>query len=404
MQRRLDAVAVVGAGLAGARSVVELLARGFEGKIHLVGAEPHLPYNRPPLSKAAILGDPSRGLSIKCDLSRVEVHLQTKALGLGEGLLHTDKGDLAVDAVVVATGSSPVRLGAAASQHVLRTKEDAERLREALDRKARIVIVGASWLGAEVASAASEAGCEVTCIEGASAPLARSLGTDVGRRTQHWWGDIDLRFGVTVTQVSDDGVVLGDGTTIASDFTLCAVGSRPSVGWLEAVGVQLDGGVVVDHRLLARLPEGHPWEGRIAVVGDASVWDSPRYGVRMRVEHWDDAQQGPKTAIPALLGHEMPVYDPIPYFWSEQFGHRLQYVGHHGDVDQPVVREGNGAWAVAWLRPDDSLAAYLSVDGRADIVAARAMIDQGAPLARELLADYGAPLSVDDNVTDRIRT
>jgi NADPH-dependent 2,4-dienoyl-CoA reductase/sulfur reductase-like enzyme len=394
MKRQLDAVAVVGAGLAGARSVSELLAHGFEGKIHLVGAEPHLPYNRPPLSKSALLGDPSRGMTIGCDLSRVEVHLQTKALGLGEGLLHTDKGDLQVDAVVVATGSSPVRLHATADQHVLRTREDAERLRTAMDRKARIVIVGASWLGAEVASAATQAGCEVTCVEGASAPLARSLGIDVGRRTQHWWEQVDLRLDATVTEVSNGGVTLNDGTTISSDFTLCAVGSRPSVDWLDAVGVELDGGIVVDHRLLARLPEGHPWEGRIAVVGDASVWDSPRYGVRMRVEHWDDAQQGPKTAIPALLGHEIPVYDPIPYFWSEQFGHRLQYVGHHGAADQPVFREGVGSWAVAWLRPDDSLGAYLSVNGRADIVAARAIIDQSAPLAREPLTDYEAPLAL----------
>jgi 3-phenylpropionate/trans-cinnamate dioxygenase ferredoxin reductase subunit len=383
----MEHVVVSGAGLSGSRSVEELRRQGFTGRVTLLGAESHPPYDRPPLSKAMLTADDRPDISFQHDLGDVELLLGRRATGLRPGVLETDHGDLECDGLIVATGSDPVRLPGDGPQHALRTVDDARALRAALVPKARVVVVGASWIGAEVAGAALSHGCTVTCIEAGPAPLHLALGAETGARTVEWWDGIDLRLGTGVGSIDDGGITLADGTWVDADVVLVGVGVRPAVGWLEGSGVTLDRGVLVDEHLLAELPADHPWSGRLAVVGDASAWPSTRYGVRMRVEHWDDALSGPTTAVAALLGDATAVHDPVPYFWSDQLGHKLQYVGHHGSEDTLVRRDSDGFWGVGWVRPDGRLGAYLAVDKPRDMIQARKLIEAGTVVDPERLAD-----------------
>jgi NADPH-dependent 2,4-dienoyl-CoA reductase/sulfur reductase-like enzyme len=388
----MRSVVVVGAGLAGARTVEELRTRGFGGEVTLVGAEPWAPYDRPPLSKAVLLDEPAPDTTLGHDLTGAEVLLGRRATGLRPGAVETDAGDVAADAVVIATGADPVRLPGDGPQHALRTVDDARRLRGSLQPGARIAVVGASWIGAEVAGAARAAGCKVTCVELGEAPLHMALGVDVGARTVSWWDGIDLRLGVGVTSVDEGGLSLQDGSFLDADLVLVGIGVRAATGWLEGSGVPLDRGVLVDERLMVELPVDHPWAGRLAAVGDVAAWRSARYGARLRVQHWDDALHGPTTAAAALLGDTDVRHDPVPYFWSDQLGHRMQYVGHHADGDRQVVREGEDAWGVAWVRPDGTLAAFLSVDRPRDLAQARRLATTGVPVDPDRLADPGVAL------------
>jgi len=381
----IQSVAVVGAGLAGANCITELRACDFNGTIHLIGAELHRPYNRPPLSKGSLLFadhelNVSSALDLKVDLSSVRLHLGTRATGLGERSVQTTHGPIEVDAVIIATGAEPIRLEGMGRQHVLRTRDDAMNLRELARNGSHLVVVGASWLGAEVASAAAQAGMQVSCVEASPVPLARSLGA-IGGRTVDWWSHIDLRLGVQVREVIHAGVALDGQNELEADLVVSAVGCRPDIAWLSDTGIPTDqGGVVVDEHLQVVLPEDHAWSGRIAAVGDVSTWPSARYARRLRVEHWDNALQGPRTAVRALLGHGVAPFDPIPYFWSEQFGHRLQFAGVASPEDRVVVREHGDRWTALWLRADDSVAACLAVDAPQDVVQSRKLITAGAPI------------------------
>lgn len=393
---KIDSVAVVGAGLAGANCVTELRACGFDGTIHLIGAEPHLPYNRPPLSKGSLLfGDHTNApdaLDLKVDLSSVRFHPGTRATGLAERSIETTGGPIETDAVIVATGATPMQLNGVGRQHVLRTRDDALNLRELARGGSRVVVVGASWLGSEVVSAALQAGMHVSCVEASPVPLARSLGA-VGGRTIGWWSDVDLHLGVQVREIAEAGVVLEGDEVLAADLVVSAVGCRPELSWLAGTGITTDqGGVVVDDRLQVALPEEHPWRGRIAAVGDVASWPSARYARRLRVEHWDNALQGPRTAVRALLGHEVPPFDPVPYFWSEQFGHRLQFAGVPSPEDRVVVREQGEGWTALWLRVDDSVAACLAVDGPQDVAQSRKLIAAGAPVDVRRVQQPDVPL------------
>jgi len=391
---RLQDIAIVGAGPGGVRTAVELRRLGFPGGITLIGAEAEAPYSRPPLSKELLRGDESAPLTLKADLSDVEVLLGQTATGLDASAVRTDHGRVTADAVVVATGATPVRLPGPGRQRVLRTHADALDLRGELGPGVRLVIIGASWIGAEVATTASNLGCHVTCLEAGPAPLHAALGFDVGVKTAEWWQDVDLRLDTPVCSVEHDGVLLATGSLIPADIVLTCVGVRPEVAWLTGSGLSLEDGIRVDHRLIAELRNDHAWKGRIGAVGDVANWPSHRYGTRMRIEHWDHAAQGGRALAAALLGDESVVHDPIPYFWSEQFGHRLQYVGHHDPADAPVLRHyENGAWGAAWLRTDGSLGAYLAVDVPRELPQAQSLILSGLPVPRERLDDYGLALS-----------
>ncbi|RGA04426.1 NAD(P)/FAD-dependent oxidoreductase [Microbispora triticiradicis] len=386
----MDHVVVVGAGLAGVRSIEALRSRGFTGRITLIGEEHHRPYDRPPLSKAVLLGDADSTV-VDSDLDAMDVRLclGTAAKGLRNGVLETTEGELEYDGLVIATGAAPIRLRGEGHQHVLRTIDDALALRELLVPGARVAVIGAGWIGAEVATAAARAGCAVTVVEAGESPLAAAVGPAVGCHTIGWYAraGVELRLGAMVGTVDADGLTLMSGARVPADVVVTGVGVRPSVEWLKGSAVRLDDGVVVDEHLRTSLPN-------VVAVGDCANWWSRRFGTRLRVEHWDTALQAPDTAAATLLGEEA-VYDPVPYFWSEQFDHMLQFAGHPTADDRVLLRgdpRADGKWAVCWLTPEDRLAAVFTVDLPRDVVQGRRLVEGGRRLDPRRVADPAVPL------------
>lgn len=388
-----DRIVVVGAGLAGVRTCQELHAAGHRGEVVLVGAEPHPPYDRPPLSKAVLLGELD-GSALEPDwYAGAHARLGVAATALAPGVLTTTGGELSYGRLVLATGAAPRRLPGDGGALVLRTLDDANRLRAALRPGARVLVVGAGWIGAEVVTAAIRHGAAVTVLEAAAAPLAAALGPQVGARTAGWYAEAgaDLRTGVLVSQVDGDGVTLASGERLPADVVVEGIGVRPDLGWLAGSGVAVDpasGGVVTDERGLTSL-------AGVFAVGDCAARWSPRIGRRVRTEHWDDALHAPEVVAAALLGDEAAVYDPVPYVWSQQFGRFVQWAGWR--EGPPALWRGDPdtdrAWAAAWLDPADGrLTGFLAVDRPRDAVQARRAIDAGRRPDPGRLADPAVPV------------
>jgi 3-phenylpropionate/trans-cinnamate dioxygenase ferredoxin reductase component len=288
---------------------------------------------------------------------------------------------------VIATGAAPVRLPGAGRQRFLRTLDDALQLRALLRPGLRLVIVGAGWIGAELATAATARGCQVTVAEAASAPLAGALGAEIGAATAGWYAEagVDLRLGAAVAAVRDGGLELAGGDWLAADEVVTAVGVRPATGWLAGSGIACDNGVLTDEQLRTSVPD-------VYAVGDCAAFWSLRFRRRIRPEHWDVALRAPATVAANLLGAGRP-YDPVPYFWSEQFGRMVQYAGEHRDADELVWRgsPGQRAWAACWLAAG-RLVAMLTVGLPRDLLQGRRLIEAGVPFDRHRLADPGAPV------------
>ncbi|MEU9325470.1 FAD-dependent oxidoreductase [Streptomyces canus] len=392
-QRR---VVVVGAGMAGVQTAVALREQGFKGTVTVIGAEPHQPYDRPPLSKAVLLGK-AEGSAFDVDFEAlgIELLLGREALGVRPEAheLDTEAGPVPYDALVLATGAEPIRLPGTEGVpgvHLLRTLDDAERLRPVLARQHDIVVVGAGWIGAEFATAAREAGCAVTVVEAADRPLAGALPAEVAAPMTSWYADAGavLRTRARVERVEPGAVVLDDGSRVAAGAVVVGVGARPATAWLAGSGIELGAHreVVADDRLRTSVPDVH-------AVGDCASFPSGRYGERLLVHHWDNALQGPRTVAADILGETRTVYDPVPYFWSEQFGRFVQYAGHHASADTTLWRgEPSGpAWTVCWLR-ERRLVALLAVGRPRDLAQGRRLIEAGAEMDPELLVDPARPL------------
>ncbi|MDQ0760055.1 NAD(P)/FAD-dependent oxidoreductase [Streptomyces canus] len=392
-QRR---VVVVGAGMAGVQTAVALREQGFKGTVTVIGAEPHQPYDRPPLSKAVLLGK-AEGSAFDVDFEAlgIELLLGREALGVRPEAheLDTEAGPVPYDALVLATGAEPIRLPGAEGVpgvHLLRTLDDAERLRPVLARQHDIVVVGAGWIGAEFATAAREAGCAVTVVEAADRPLAGALPAEVAAPMTSWYADAGavLRTHARVERVEPGAVVLDDGSRVAAGAVVVGIGARPATAWLAGSGIELGAHreVVADDRLRTSVPD-------VYAVGDCASFPSGRYGERLLVHHWDNALQGPRTVAADILGETRTVYDPVPYFWSEQFGRFVQYAGHHASADTTLWRgEPSGpAWTVCWLR-ENRLVALLAVGRPRDLAQGRRLIEAGAEMDPELLADPARPL------------
>ncbi|CAM5567355.1 oxidoreductase [Streptomyces abikoensis] len=388
----------MGAGMAGVQTAVALREYGWTGTVTVLGAEPHPPYDRPPLSKAVLLGK-AEGSAFEVDFASLGIDLQLgrEATGLraAERLLDTAAGPVPYDILVIATGAEPVRLPGSEGLpdvHLLRTLDDAVRLRPVLARRHDVVAVGAGWIGAEVATAAREAGCEVTVVEAADRVLAGAVPAEVAERMAPWYAESGARLmlGARVGSVEPGTVVLTDGTRLPAGAVVVGIGARPATRWLEGSGIELgaDRAVVADERLRASLPG-------VYAVGDCASFPSARYGERLLVHHWDNAMQGPRTvAANIVLGTaEGPVYDPVPYFWSEQFGRFVQYAGHHSGADELLWRgdPASAAWSVCWLR-EGILVALLAVGRPRDLAQGRKLIEKGAALDRAKAADASVPL------------
>ncbi|MCF6523006.1 oxidoreductase [Streptomyces sp. JJ36] len=396
-------VVITGAGMAGVQTAVQLREQGWRGRVRLLGAELHPPYDRPPLSKAVLLGK-AEGSAFDIDFAAlgVELELGRRAVRLHpeERVLETASGPVPYDRLVLATGAEPVSLPGSEGVpgvYVLRTLDDVARLRPVLEERRTLVVVGAGWIGAEFATAAREAGCEVTVVEAAAGPLPGALPAEVAAAVRGWYAESGarLRTGTAVAAVEPGAVVLAGGERLPADAVVVGIGARPATAWLRGSGVALcpDGSVRADDRLRTSVPA-------VYAVGDCASFPSARYGARLLVHHWDHALQSPVVAAANLLADargagpaEEAVYDPVPYFWSEQFGRFVQYAGHHTEGDRLVWRgdPGEPAWSVCWLR-DGVLVALLAVGRPRDLAQGRRLIERGARLDPELLTDAGVAL------------
>ena len=331
-------VVVVGASLAGLRACEALRTDGYGEPITLIGAEDHLPYDRPPLSKKLLAGDwePDRIALRHTDeyaTIGIDVRLGVPATGLdvtGRVVELADGTSVSYgDGVVVATGSATRRLPGqehVSIVHELRTLEDAMRLRPLIaDGTARVVVVGAGFIGLEVAATARAKGCAVTVLEGLPAPLIRGLGADMGRAATavHVADGIDLRCDVRVAGLGEDGVTLEGGGLVPADVIVIGIGVAPSTDWLAGSGLTLRDGVVCDDTLAAA--------PGVWAAGDVCRWPNRLYGEEMRVEHWTNAaEQGALVArnlVATVQGGTPASYEPVPFFWSDQGRHRMQFLG-----------------------------------------------------------------------------
>jgi 3-phenylpropionate/trans-cinnamate dioxygenase ferredoxin reductase component len=381
-------VVVVGAGLAGLRVVEELRAHGYPGAVTLIGAEERAPYDRPPLSKKVMLGE-FDDTSLRADLASLgaDLRLGEAAVELADGVLRTDAAEYAWDALVLATGATPVRLPGSGEQRVLRTADDALALRELLRPGIRLAIVGAGWIGAELATAATHRGCAVTVLEAADTPLAAAVGAEIGGVTAGWYAQagVDLRLGQSVASIEPGGIALGHGGWLPADVIVTAIGVRPAVAWLAGSAVRIENGVAVDSQLRTSVP------GVFAAGDCASFW-SGRYQQRLRIEHWDVALHGPEVVAANVLGAAAE-YDPVPYFWSEQFGRMVQYVGWHGGAERLLWRgdPADEKWAVCWLT-GNRLVAALTVGLPRDLLQSRRLIEAGGLVDPAKLSDPSVPV------------
>ncbi|WP_280671975.1 MULTISPECIES: NAD(P)/FAD-dependent oxidoreductase [unclassified Kitasatospora] len=388
--------------MAGAQCALALRQGGWQGGISLLGEESQPPYDRPPLSKDVLLGKTdSTAFELDWEQLGIELLPGRRATGLRPGVLETDGGELAYGQLVLATGADPVRLpgadGArvlrtldgADGARVLRTLDDALALRAVLRPGLRLVLVGAGWIGAETATAARQLGCEVTVLEAAAEPLAGALPTTLTAPMERWYAEagIDLRLGAKVAAVRPDGVLLADGSVLAADEVVVGIGARPATRWLAGSGVELDpaGAILTDASLRTCLP-------RVWAAGDCVSYPSARFGERINVQHWDHAMHSGRAVAAALLGADA-AYDPVPYFWSEQFGRMVQYAGRHAAGDRLVWRGSpeDPAWSVLWLR-EGALVAAFAVDRPRDVVQARRLIDQAVVLDPERAGDPAVAL------------
>lgn len=351
----LGTVVVVGASLAGARAVQALRREGFTGRLVVVGAEPHWPpYDRPPLSKQVLTGDwePEQARLRGLDAFDAELVLGRRAVSLdldGGSVVLDDGTAVPFDGLVVATGASPrVLPGVSPSLggvHLLRTFDDAVALRRDLSVPGRrVAVVGAGFIGSEVASSCRALGLDVTLIEALDLPLQRILGAGMGQVAAdlHRAHGVTLRLAVGVRQlVGDDrveSIVLSDGSTLTADVVVVGIGVVPVTDWLEGSGLVIDDGVVCDEACVAAGSEG-----RVVAAGDVARWHNPLFDVSMRVEHWTNASEQAAHAAKALVhGAEVAgPFAPVPYFWSDQHGTKFQFVGTSAATDDVVVVEGS---------------------------------------------------------------
>ncbi|MEU5197441.1 NAD(P)/FAD-dependent oxidoreductase [Streptomyces scabiei] len=336
-------IVVVGASAAGLAAAETLRREGYDGTLTLVGDEPHAPYDRPPLSKQLLAARwESDRLALRTpahlDGLGLDLRLGTAATGLDPDRRRVRLADgdaLPYDALVIATGVRPRRLPGAGA-HVLRTLDDALTLRERLTPGTRLVVVGAGFLGAEAAAVARGLGVEVTLLEPAPVPLAHAVGAEVGAvlSRAHLAHGVDLRTGVPVTEVTEDGVRLADGTTVEADEVLVAIGSLPNTEWLAGSGLPVGDGVLCD-----RYCEAAP---HVYAAGDVARWHNPLFGTSMRVEHRTNAaEQGMAVARNLLAPGERRPFAPVPYFWSDQYDLKVQAYGVLRGHDDVTVVEGD---------------------------------------------------------------
>ncbi|GAA4830494.1 FAD-dependent oxidoreductase [Luteimicrobium xylanilyticum] len=414
---------VVGGGLAGAQTVAALRAQGFEGRVTVLGAEGRAPYDRPPLSKELFERDSPADLvhemgvdvaALADDLRPADpAHaLEVRPDGVA---VATPSGTVEADAVVLAVGSRPVVPAGWEAAAVLHTWDDAARLRARLTPGARLVSVGAGWIGAEVAGVATKAGCEVVVVEALDVPLERQLGADVGRHLAPWYAaaGVELRLGEAVVAIRPDdagagaNVELASGEVLRGDVVLAAVGARPATDWLRGT-LPMDARGSLAGDAVGRVAP------RVYAVGDCVTRHGTVYG-DVPGGHWSAALHDPESTVRTLLADLGPSTETTatalpaghaPYVFSQQLGHDLALFGTPSAFDEVALRGLPGhddGWAALYLDGDDArthdgrqvarLRGVLVVDRHREVGALRRLLRAGLPLVDvEAAADPARPL------------
>ncbi|MGW7056104.1 NAD(P)/FAD-dependent oxidoreductase [Streptomyces sp. NPDC054887] len=370
----MKTIAIVGASLAGLSTARSLRKQGYDGRLIIIGDEQYRPYDRPPLSKeflAGNIGEPALSLEMEDENLQAEWLLGAPATDLElrqRSVVVSDGRLVQADGIVIATGATARRLprtGHLTGVHVLRTLDDAWALRRDLERGGRLVVIGGGFIGAEVASTARTLGLDVTVVEAADVPLARAFGKPMATALAwlHAANGVKLRTGVGVRSVTGHGrvheVVLQDGTLLPADTVVVGIGANPCVDWLRNSGVRISNGIHCDARGLTNIPE-------VVAVGDCAAWYDPDSGSHHRVEHWTGARDLSSVAAASLLDPGTPpVRQKPPYYWSDQYGVRIQFAGNRERSDSVKVEEGT-------LGEGSFVAVYRSGDRPVAVLAANA--------------------------------
>lgn len=395
---------IVGASLAGAKAAEELRERGFDGRIVMIGAEPERPYERPPLTKDYLRGESDREKAYVhprtfYDEQEIELEMGLSVTSIdprGSRVVLDGGRELGYDALLLTTGAEPRQLSVPGAEldgiHYLRTMADCDALRRALEPGARVAVVGAGWIGSEVAASARQLGLDVTVIDPLSRPGERIFGSEIAR----FYGDVHLRHGVRmllgrgVEGFEGEGAVArvrtNDGTSIDCDLVVIGVGVVPRAGLAREAGVAVDNGILVDDRLVSSVPN-------IFAAGDvANAWH-PFYERRIRVEHWANAlNQGPAAAR-SMLGEDVS-YARLPYFFSDQYDIGMEYAGYAEGWDELVLRgepDAGDGFIAFWLR-DGLLVAGMNVNVWDVNQHIQEMIRSRHAVDPRALADPGTPL------------
>ena len=402
-----DTFVIAGGGLAGAKAAEALREQGFDGRVVLVGSEVHLPYERPPLSKDYLAGR-SEWESFQVHDSEwyeqhdIELRLGAGVIGLDLAAHELELSDgvvLTYTKLLLATGSSPRKLSVpgadAAGVHYLRTVGDSDRIKQSIADGDRFVVIGAGWIGLEVAATARQAGCEVTVLESEPLPLLKALGPEVARVFVglHEANGVSLRFSVGAEEIltSDGGVTgvrLADGSVVPADAVVVGIGAAPNVEVAVGAGLTVEDGVVVDASLRSSDPD-------VYAVGDIARFMHPLLGKRIRVEHWANALNQPGVVAGSMLGKDV-VWEDLPYFFTDQFDLGMEFVGHvePGGYESVVFRgDVAGREFIAfWLSSDGRVLAGMNVNVWDVTEPIKGLIRSGKAVDIERLADPGVPL------------
>jgi 3-phenylpropionate/trans-cinnamate dioxygenase ferredoxin reductase subunit len=384
---------IVGASLGGLRAGEALRRLGYDQPILIVGAERHPPYDRPPLSKQVLTGthEPeATTLRVADDFEAewllgtpaVRADLERRVVGLADGT------ELPWDQLIVATGAHPRRLpelGELPGVHELRTLDDALALRTDLSRSPQVAVIGAGFIGLEVAASCRARGLEVSVLEALPVPLERAIGAAMGSvcADLHRSHGVEVRTGAVVEGLVGrdrvEGVRMAGGEVVPADVVVVGIGVAPSTGWLAGSGVDVADGVVCDRCL--RVQVGGRPRPDVVAVGDVARWPHPRYGGTVRIEHWTNAAEQAQAAAKTLVqGADAPPFDPVPFFWSDQYTTKIQFVGHALPDDEVTVVDGDiesGRFVVAYGR-DGRLVGALGFSRPAKVTEMRRLINDGA--------------------------